>query len=74
MLIEPRLDSLITGKGLNLTKVDTSKEMDTALRYDVLSLPTLIFFRRDKEVIRLSSTDVSLGAIEKVCTDITGEK
>lgn len=70
-MIEPGLESLVTRKGLNLTKVNTSKEIDLAVRYNVLSLPTLIFFEGDNEVKRLTSGEVSLIAIEKVFAEFS---
>lgn len=74
-MIEPKLEALIRNRSLNLIRVDTSKEIDFALQYDVLSLPTLIFLEGDNEVKRLTSGEVSLTAIEKVCAELSeGEK
>jgi len=74
-MIEPKVESLTKKRGLNLLKVDASKEIDLALKYDVLSLPTLIFLEGDNEVKRFSSAEVSLIAIEKACAELSeGEK
>lgn len=71
-LLKEGIDSVVRNKGLTLIRIDASTEMDTTLKYGVLGLPTLIFFRNGKEEIRLTSSDVSMAAIEKACSDIRG--
>ena len=73
-MIEPCLERLMAREGLNLAKIDTSTDIDLAVQYNVLSLPTLIFFEGDHEIKRLTSTEVSLSAIEKVCAEFAQGK
>lgn len=73
-MIEPKLEALIRNRSLNLTKVDASREVDIAVKYDVMSLPTLIFLLGDNEVKRLTSAEVSLIAIEKACAELSEEE
>jgi thiol-disulfide isomerase/thioredoxin len=68
-LIEPKIDALVQNNAFNLIKIDTTKDIEAALKYNVLSLPTLIFLRGDKEEKRLTSTEVTPNAIEKFLKD-----
>ena len=70
-LYGPGIESFSQNKGLTLIKVDTSKEMDVGLKYGVLSLPTVIFFRRGLEKIRITSANISMAEIEKSFVKIT---
>jgi thiol:disulfide interchange protein len=72
--MEPKIESLAKGGGLALIKIDANKEIDVTLKHNVLSLPTLIFFRGDKEEKRLSSEEVTVDAVEKVCRNMREEK
>lgn len=70
-LYGPSIESFSKNKGLTLIKVDTSEEMDVTLKYDVMSLPTVIFFRKGQEKIRVTSANISMAEIEKSYIKIT---
>lgn len=63
-LIGPSLESIMQRKGVVVTKINVSTEQDIALHYNVLSLPTLIFFRNGREELRLTGGDVTIAKVE----------
>ncbi len=66
------IESLMDSKGIVLMKIDVNVERDIALRYDILSLPTVIFFRGDQEELRLTSGKISMREIQKACEELLG--
>ena len=61
-VIAPLLDQLLdeyAGQGLKVVKVDVDASQATAMRYNVRSIPTLLFFKDGKPV------DQVVGALPK---------
>ena len=73
-LLGPRIESVIKEKRIALYTVDVGAEEEIALQYDVLSLPTLVFFRTGREELRLTSTNVSMAEVEKACETFAGNQ
>ena len=73
-LLGPRIESVIKQKGITLHTVDIGAEQEIALHYDVLSLPTLIFFRTGREELRLTPADISIAAVESACETFTRDQ
>ena len=71
-LLGPSIESLAKKKGIALVKVDVSIEQSIALQYGVLGLPTLIFFRRGQENLRLTPANISMKEIQEACEQIIG--
>ena len=69
-ILGQRIKSLIKSRNIPLYEVNVSVEFDIALRYNVLSLPTLIFFRNGHENLRLTATSISMAEIEKACEEL----
>lgn len=70
----PRIESVIKEKSITLYTVDVGAEEEIALQYDVLGLPTLIFFRTGREELRLTPTTISIAEVEKACETFTRDQ
>lgn len=57
---------------LKVVKVNTAENMMLAIKLQILSLPTLIFFKNGKEEKRLTGT-VSFTTLEKEVKELLGE-
>ena len=66
----PSIESTMKRRGIALLKVNVGSEQDVALHYNVLGLPTLIFFRNGLEELRLTASSISIAEIEKACERI----
>ena len=67
----PIIESIMKTKGIALIKIDVGVEQDVALHYTVLSLPTLIFFRKGREELRLTASSITVAEIDKASERIT---
>ena len=72
----PSIESTSKDKGIPLVKIDVGMEKETAVHYDVLSLPTLIFFRKGREALRLTAGSMTReeikSAFDKLCNSALG--
>ena len=69
-LFGPTIESASRSKGIALIKIDVGVERDVAVQYDVLSLPTLIFFWKGSERLRLTAGDMTIAEIKKACEEM----
>ncbi len=69
-ILGQRIKSLIKSRNIPLYEVNVSVEFDIALRFNVLSFPTLIFSRNGQENLRLTATTISMVEIEKACEEL----
>ena len=58
---------------IGITNIDIEKDMETARKYNVRSVPTLVFLRDGKEVHRLSGA-MPLQQYKDVITEINDAK
>ena len=58
---------------VGITNIDIEKDMETARKYNVRSVPTLVFLRDGKEVHRLSGA-MPLQQYKDVITEINDSK
>lgn len=66
-LLGPRIESVFKEKCIAYYAFDVGAAQELALRYDVLGLPTLIFFRTGREELRLTPGNISVAVVEKAC-------
>ncbi len=55
-----------------ITKVDSSKNRRFCISLRVMSLPTFLFFKDGKEVVRLTGDDLSFNTIETTLINLIG--
>ena len=67
----PQIESLCKSRDIPLIKIDVSVDLDVALQYDVLSLPTVIFLRGGQAEKRLTSMSISMAEIESMMNTLT---
>jgi len=58
---------------VGITNIDIEKDMETARKYNVRSVPTLVFLRDGKEVHRLSGA-MPLDKYKAILTEINDSK
>lgn len=56
-----------------ITNIDIDKDMETARKYNIRSVPTMVFLRDDKEVHRVSGS-IQLQQYKDIVTEINDAK
>lgn len=65
----PIIDAVVSETGIQLEKIDASIDSESCDKYNVSNLPTLILFKDDEEVLRITglvSKDVLLEQIKSL--------